>query len=271
MELGADNETDILWNALAHSKRRQIVNLLRESPLTTSEICDHFEVSRFAVMKHLTVLEEAGLVKVKREGRVRWNILNESRLQLADLELEDKGEAPSVDSGEGGASEQANRLSAALVHYRLEQEMQLCAPLDLVYEALTKGVDEWWSRHVWPDSRGVVLESWLDGRFIEQVVGSDGELLLGRVSAIRPGAMLCLTGPLAMPGDPVHGQVCLSLEDDGESTRLLMKHSWAVAAGGRFLDEYEAIWHEMLGHLKAYVEGGAGWRSRMAAETGQQA
>lgn len=271
MELGANNETDILWNALAHSKRRQIVNLLREGPLTTSEICDHFEVSRFAVMKHLTVLEEAGLVRVKREGRVRWNILDESRLQLADLELEDRDEAASEEPGIGGAAGQANRLSAALVYCRLKQEWQLGAPLDLVYEALTEGVDEWWSRRVWPESRGVVLESWLDGRFIEQVVGSDGGLLLGRVSAIRPGAMLCLTGPLAMPGDPVHGQLCLSLEGDGECTRLLMKHSWAAATGDRFLDEYEAIWHEMLGHLKGYVEDGADWRSRMAAVTGEQA
>jgi DNA-binding transcriptional ArsR family regulator len=271
METGADNETDVLWNALAHSKRRQIVNLLREGPLTTSDICDHFEVSRFAVMKHLTVLEEAGLVKVKREGRVRWNILNESRLDLADLKLEDRGETASEASDVGRAAGQAKRHSVALVHCRLEQEWQLGAPLDLVYETLTDGVDEWWNRRVSADSVGVVLESWLDGRFIEQIVGLEGGFLLGRVSAIKPGAMLCLTGPLAMPGDPVHGQVCLCLEGDGEGTRLLMKHSWAAAAGATLLDEYEAIWNEMLGHLKAYVEDGASWHSRMTAMTGEQA
>ena len=36
----------------------------------------HPELCRTAVMKHLGLLEEAGLVIVRREGRLRWNYLN---------------------------------------------------------------------------------------------------------------------------------------------------------------------------------------------------
>jgi len=35
-----------------------------------------FPVSRFAVMKHLAILERAGLILAEREGRERWNHLN---------------------------------------------------------------------------------------------------------------------------------------------------------------------------------------------------
>jgi len=71
-----------LWNALADPTRRAILDLLREAPCTTGALSDHFPTSRFAVMKHLNVLENAGLVVVRRRGRERWNHLNAVPLQL---------------------------------------------------------------------------------------------------------------------------------------------------------------------------------------------
>jgi len=72
---------DRIWKALADPARRQILDLLRDAPRRTGEICAQFSVSRFAVMKHLDVLEAAGLVIVRRAGRVRWNHLNPTPLQ----------------------------------------------------------------------------------------------------------------------------------------------------------------------------------------------
>lgn len=70
-------EGDEVFRALADPTRRRILDLLRKAPLTTGEICEKFpEVTRFAVMKHLSVLEKASLVTVRREGRVRWNHIN---------------------------------------------------------------------------------------------------------------------------------------------------------------------------------------------------
>jgi DNA-binding transcriptional ArsR family regulator len=69
------------WKALADSTRRQILDLLKGGPRTTGEVCAHFRTSRFAVMKHLSVLERAGLVIVERQGRERWNYLNAVPLQ----------------------------------------------------------------------------------------------------------------------------------------------------------------------------------------------
>lgn len=68
---------EAVFKALADGRRREILDLLREGPRTTGELCDHFrKVDRCTVMLHLGVLEKAGLVIAKREGRNRWNYLN---------------------------------------------------------------------------------------------------------------------------------------------------------------------------------------------------
>lgn len=66
-----------VFKALASPWRRKILDMLREGPLTTSDLHAALpELSRFAVMQHLTVLEDANLVIARREGRQRFNHLN---------------------------------------------------------------------------------------------------------------------------------------------------------------------------------------------------
>jgi DNA-binding transcriptional ArsR family regulator len=66
-----------VFKALADDRRREILDLLRDGPLTTGDICLRFKkLDRCTVMQHLGVLEAADLVIAKREGRVRWNYLN---------------------------------------------------------------------------------------------------------------------------------------------------------------------------------------------------
>jgi len=67
---------DPVWKALADPTRRRILDLLRDRPRTTGDLCAAFPLTRFAVMKHLSVLKGAGLLTVRREGRERWNHLN---------------------------------------------------------------------------------------------------------------------------------------------------------------------------------------------------
>lgn len=68
---------NVVFRALADERRRRILDLLRDEPRTTGDICAHFpELNRCTVMQHLGVLEEAGLVMVRREGRHRWNYID---------------------------------------------------------------------------------------------------------------------------------------------------------------------------------------------------
>ena len=70
-------DLDAIWKALSDKTRRQILKLLRERPLATTEIVQSIpHLSRFGVMKHMSVLREVGLIQVRKSGTRRLNTLN---------------------------------------------------------------------------------------------------------------------------------------------------------------------------------------------------
>jgi DNA-binding transcriptional ArsR family regulator len=71
------DQLDPVWKALSDPTRRTILDLLRKGPKTTTEIVEEFsDLTRHAVMKHIDVLRNSGLVKTREEGRRRINSLN---------------------------------------------------------------------------------------------------------------------------------------------------------------------------------------------------
>jgi len=76
------DDLDGVWRALANRVRRQMLDLLKEGPVTTGDMSNAFPgLSRFAVMQHLKVLEEAKLLTVIRDGRTRYNYINPIPIQ----------------------------------------------------------------------------------------------------------------------------------------------------------------------------------------------
>ena len=70
------NQDDV-FHALAHGSRRQILDLLRDTPgMPVGALAAHFDVSRIAIMNHLSVLERAGLVISEKDGRTRRLYMN---------------------------------------------------------------------------------------------------------------------------------------------------------------------------------------------------
>ena len=68
---------DAVFKALADPTRRSLLDeLFREDGQTLSELEGRLPMSRFGVMKHLKVLEEARLVTTKRRGREKLHHLN---------------------------------------------------------------------------------------------------------------------------------------------------------------------------------------------------
>ena len=71
-----------IWKALGSPHRRALLDALKDGPRTTSALCEVLpRLSRYAVMQHLGVLERAGVVLVRRDGRERWNELNAVPIQ----------------------------------------------------------------------------------------------------------------------------------------------------------------------------------------------
>lgn len=85
------DKQDRVFRALGHATRREILDLLKAAPRTTGEICAAFpRLDRCTVMQHLGVLERAGLVVPRTEGRLRWNVLN----VLPIMEIHDRWIGP---------------------------------------------------------------------------------------------------------------------------------------------------------------------------------
>ena len=76
-------ETQRVFSALAHPSRRQILIVLhaRGDRVNAGEIANRFSCSWPTTSRHLRALEEAGLVRVEKEGRARYYELDKARLE----------------------------------------------------------------------------------------------------------------------------------------------------------------------------------------------
>jgi DNA-binding transcriptional ArsR family regulator len=83
-----DDRLDHLFGALADRTRRKLVARLARAPATIGELAAPFEMSLPAVSKHVRVLERAGLVRRRIDGRVHHCSLDPARLDDARAWLE---------------------------------------------------------------------------------------------------------------------------------------------------------------------------------------
>jgi len=76
-------DDDRVFKALADATRRSLLDRLFERDgRTLTELVSDLEMTRFGVMKHLRVLEEAGLVVTRRSGREKLHFLNPVPIRL---------------------------------------------------------------------------------------------------------------------------------------------------------------------------------------------
>lgn len=75
--------------ALADPTRRAVLNLLKSGALSAGDIAGNFDMSTAAVSKHLSVLKEADLVRIRRSGKYIYYELNASVLDEALLWIKD--------------------------------------------------------------------------------------------------------------------------------------------------------------------------------------
>lgn len=64
------------FRALADPTRRGILQMLGGQEMTIAEVSDHFDMTRAAIKKHLSVLQAGDLIRVRARGRERLNRLN---------------------------------------------------------------------------------------------------------------------------------------------------------------------------------------------------
>lgn len=75
-------DTEHVFKALADHHRRHLLDSLAQNDgQTLSELCARLPMSRFGVMKHLGILEEAGLITTRKVGREKLHYLNPAPMQ----------------------------------------------------------------------------------------------------------------------------------------------------------------------------------------------
>jgi DNA-binding transcriptional ArsR family regulator len=71
---------DAVFGALADPTRRAIAERLAGGPASVSELAEPYDMTLRAVLKHVQVLEDAGIVRTVKEGRVRHCELERKRI-----------------------------------------------------------------------------------------------------------------------------------------------------------------------------------------------
>lgn len=261
------NDLTHVWKALSDPSRRQILDLLKEAPKTTGDLCNAFEFSRYAVMKHLNVLEKAELIIVKREGRMRWNQLNVVPIQRIYERWVSEYEGLWASSllglkqlaeQKGGTTEMTDDGNSAFTHHtvHIEQVVTINASPPIVFDALVEDISLWWRAPFFQgdaDTTKMMLEPHLGGRMYEDWGQSEGLLLASIVSIKRPWEVR-LTGAFGMAG-PVSGEIHFQLKEDDLGTQLKFTHRAIGVLDDQAQANYTGGWETLLGtNLKEYAE-----------------
>lgn len=78
-----NRDMDNVFQALAHRSRRRMLDIVKDQPgIGVGALASQFDVSRIAVMKHLAIIEAAGLVISEKQGRVRKLYFNVAPIQM---------------------------------------------------------------------------------------------------------------------------------------------------------------------------------------------
>jgi DNA-binding transcriptional ArsR family regulator len=81
---------DRVFHALDDPMRRAIVEKLSEGPISVSRLAEPLDITLAAVVQHLQVLEESGLVQTEKVGRVRTCRIEPAGLSVAEQWIGDR-------------------------------------------------------------------------------------------------------------------------------------------------------------------------------------
>ncbi len=83
-------DIDRIFHALGDATRRAILEKISQGPISVSRLAEPFDMSLAAVVQHLQVLEESGLVQTEKVGRVRTCRIESAGLTVALQWLSDR-------------------------------------------------------------------------------------------------------------------------------------------------------------------------------------
>jgi uncharacterized protein YndB with AHSA1/START domain len=237
---------DDVFRALADPTRRSLLDeLFGCDGQTLGELEERFEMSRFGVMKHLKVLEDAGLVVTRRRGREKLHFLNPVPIRL----VHDRWVSKYAEPWAAQLSDLKTRLENSMEKVF---EIYIRTTPERLWEAITdsetRGKFQFGKR---------ITSDWTAGsRFEMTHAGAPGPLGEGENLEIDPPRRL-VQSMVALWSDEVKSEgtsrVTWEIEPVGDSCRLTVTHD-QLREGAN--PELYGGWPMILSGLKTWLETG---------------
>ncbi len=252
---------DTIFKALNDPARRDILDSLRRKDgQKLSELEEQFDMTRFGVMKHLGVLEDASLITTRKVGRFKYHYLNAVPLQevidrwiepllakpvargIIDLKSHLEGNRPMFDS----------EMKPDFVHQTLIRCTQ-----DALWDALTKA-EQVAAYHFMCDAAEGDAEVGQPMNMIRK----DGSIMLTQVTtALDPKSRIEMTFEPNWEGGAEKSHMVFLIDSEGEHCKLTCEH-YEIPVGQ---DGVKEGWARHIASLKSWLETGKPIKSEMTA------
>ncbi|WP_028272005.1 ArsR/SmtB family transcription factor [Arthrobacter sp. UNC362MFTsu5.1] len=237
---------DAVFKALADATRRDLLDeLFRNDGQTLHALEAHFDMTRYGVMKHLRILEEAGLVVTRRRGREKLHFLNPVPIRL----VHDRWVSKYAEPWAAGLSDLKTRLESPMEKIF---EIYIKTTPERLWEAITDG--EIRSKYQFGS---VITSDWTPGGRFEMGNPKAGELLgEGENLEVDPPRRL-VQSMRALWGEDVKAEgtsrITWEIEPVGDSCRLTVTHDQLREDAN---DQLYGGWPMILSGLKTWLETG---------------
>ena len=239
---------DAIFKALNDPARRQLLDSLRKRDgQSLSDLEEVLEMSRFGVMKHLKVLEEANLIVARKDGRFKYHYLNVLPLQ----EVMDRWAAPFLQRQARAVTELKTKLERDTDMGKPDFMMQtfIRCTQDALWDALTQA-DQMAAYHFACN----VVEGNAAVDTATQFIRPDGSAMLSQTTtAMDPKSRIAMTfDPLFMGPDAPSSHMVYLIEAQGDNCMLTVEH-YDIAPGQ---EGFAEGWARLTSSLKSYLETG---------------
>jgi uncharacterized protein YndB with AHSA1/START domain/DNA-binding transcriptional ArsR family regulator len=242
----------VVFRALGDPNRRVLLDRLFERDgQTLGELCGHLPgMTRFGVMKHLAVLEDANLVTAIKVGREKRHYLNPVPIRLVHDRWIGKFAEPIV----GAMSSLKAHLETPMDTFDHVYTVFIKAPPERVWQAITDGDD---TVRYYYGTR--VASDWAVGSPIRYGYEDGSAAADGEVLAIEPGKTVTMTfhprwSPEIDAEGPIRMVWAVEATDDGGSKLTVTS---ALKPGSRSAEEFSEGIAYIVSGLKTVVETGA--------------
>ncbi|MEM9715654.1 MAG: metalloregulator ArsR/SmtB family transcription factor [Pseudomonadota bacterium] len=239
---------DRIFKALNDPTRRDLLDALRDKDgQTLSELEERLEMTRFGVMKHLKMLEEAHLITTRKSGRFKYHYLNAVPLQ----EVIDRWIEPLLHK----------QTARAVLNLKTVLETKMSEKPDFVLETLIRtNQDTLWAALIDPKE----MEKYhffsnkiecADGAYSYYNSDDKTVAMICREISTKPKSEIVSTFEPQMEGDGKPSKTIFRISPEGNVCKLTVEHynvTFPVVVGEGIHDG----WSRWAAHLKTYLETG---------------